>query len=369
MKYLLWIVFLLPVTCFAQKRISGKVINTDNGSPIPNASVFLSNATIGTNTSEDGSFTLKSVPPGQYELIVSVVGFETYRQTLLMEGTDINLATIHLKPRTIALSEVEIKPDVDFEKNYTVFKEEFLGSTEWAKQCTILNPEMLNLDYDSGKKQLHGSSYDFLVIENKALGYRLKYLLTDFLKDYNTSIVYFVGSTLFEEMDGTPSQKRRWKKRRKDTFEGSSMHFFRSIVSNNLDESGFRVLRLIRQPNPNYTAGMDVSKKIEQKLINKPLKIADFVTLTNLKGLFGIQFKDCLYIMYTKKKESEQIFSGVNKVSYRSNYLTSILTINGKYGLFDNNGIITNPEAVIIEGSWGRSRVAELLPVDYMPEP
>ena len=48
-------------------------------------------------------------------------------------------------------------------------------------------------------------------------------------------------------------------------------------------------------------------------------------------------------------------------------YITSIVSFEEQYAFFDNNGIIINPQSVIFEGEWGKSRIAELLPVDYEP--
>jgi len=47
MKYYLILLLLLPLSCLAQLKISGKVINSKTLKPVANASVFLSNATVG----------------------------------------------------------------------------------------------------------------------------------------------------------------------------------------------------------------------------------------------------------------------------------------------------------------------------------
>jgi len=195
-KIIAFIIALLPVACFAQFTISGKVINQADTKPVANASIFLSNATIGDKTADDGTFTLHNVKTGKYELIVSVIGFQTYHQLLAVNNNNIVLQPILLSPKTIVLSEVTIKPKIDAntEKYLELFKQEFLGKSDLAKDCKITNPEIIDFDYDDEKNMLSASSSDFINIENHALGYKIKYLLTNFT--LNNKDVYEKKSSL-----------------------------------------------------------------------------------------------------------------------------------------------------------------------------
>ncbi len=103
------------------------------------------------------------------------------------------------------------------------------------------------------------SSSDFLKIENEALGYRIKYLLTYFKMDNRLSANFhldYKGSVFFEEMVGTPSQERRWQKRRREVYEGSIMHFLRAAVKNDIEKDGFRVQQVLANyPGSGAAAG------------------------------------------------------------------------------------------------------------------
>ena len=66
---------LLPLGCFAQFTISGRILNQADTKPVANASVFLSNSTIGAKTSVDGSFILHNVKPGK-STVISIIGFK-----------------------------------------------------------------------------------------------------------------------------------------------------------------------------------------------------------------------------------------------------------------------------------------------------
>ena len=76
--------------------------------PIPRASIFLSNTSVGTRADEEGKFTLL-VPHGRYDLIVSSVGYET--SNLSIESTQLpDFITVLLRLKPEDLDTVIIEP-------------------------------------------------------------------------------------------------------------------------------------------------------------------------------------------------------------------------------------------------------------------
>lgn len=201
------------------------------------------------------------------------------------------------------------------------------------------------MDFDLQTGILSASSGDdFIEVENKSLGYLIKYKLTQFNHD-TKGIFYYEGISVFRELKGDKSQKRKWEKRR------------------------FEVLRLTRTPNPDYKEGRlgNNNYKYKQTLYTKPILTAgDFAKRTDQPGLFAIGFTDCLYVIYTKKREETDLF--VYHPLEVPNHPVTILSFDKPYTFFDSNGIIINPLSIIFEGDWAKSRMAELLPVDYEPE-
>jgi hypothetical protein len=158
MKLLSLILFLLPFTCLAQLTIKGKVINASDGQPVPDASVFLNNATIGTKSDNDGTFTLRNLSQGQYDLIVSVIGFGTFRQ-LIVVNNNLVVPDIKMLPKTTVMNEVVIGgKDPNRARKLRMFKEQFLGSSAIARKCAILNPEVLTLKFSNHKQVLTAST-------------------------------------------------------------------------------------------------------------------------------------------------------------------------------------------------------------------
>lgn len=126
-------------------QISGMVTDSSNHLPLDHASVYLSNTTIGTTTSADGTFSLTNIPPGRYDLIISYIGFKT--QVLKIDERSNNRAfKIQLQQDVTKLEGVIVKAG-KFNKSYLKkFKKYFIGTDENASNCTISNPEVLLFD-------------------------------------------------------------------------------------------------------------------------------------------------------------------------------------------------------------------------------
>jgi hypothetical protein len=354
LKISLVLFFLLPFTCFAQYVVTGKVINADTKAPVADASVFLSNATVGAKSAD--------VRPGQYDLVISIIGYETFHQIVMVNG-DLSLQTLAISAKTILLKEVKIAPNANWQKNFETFRRLFLGSSENAAQCKILNSDLLSFDFDSSAKIFTATATDFLEIENKALGYKLRYLLSAFSNDYKSGLLYVEGSILFEDLKSSKAQQNRWQKKRLQTYLGSTMHFLRSSICNGWKKDGFAVLRLIRKPNPAYKGGL--SNKFTETLVTSPLSVNDVILQTTVNGQYALGYTNCLYVLYNPHK-----FNGVTTASvpdYLNEDSRTIITFTEPYAYFDNNGVVINPRSTIYEGAWARSGVADLLPVDYVP--
>jgi hypothetical protein len=388
--YLL-LLMLLPTLLWAQNGVvNGKVMSADLQQPLGKASVFLSNATFGTATNNDGTFTLRDVKPGQYELVITYVGYETYTQTILVGAKPLDL-NIEMHLKSTKIDEVTVVSHKFNKENFARFVREFIGTSENARQCKVINPKVVDLYYSKLKMTLEGHTDEFLIIDNKALGYRVKFLLNEFKVDDISNIISWEGRVLYEELKGSKGQLAKWHKKREEAYYGSSMHFFRSLYKQQLTQEGFVIRRLIRKPNPERPPQPVIKQKLDrfdklgitdsinrwrtlsnlprynEFLVKDPLSPQDVVRTTDEPGVFGLVFQDYLYVVYTKKRDEDH-YSGVYRSLDMENYLTSIVTLYTKYALFDMNGVIISPRSTLFEGAWSNDKIAELLPVDYAPE-
>jgi hypothetical protein len=237
----------LPV--LAQKTIKGAVLDAETNKPIPGASVFLSNTSIGTTADGAGRFEL-SIPNGRYDLIISSIGYETLTESVL-SSTLKDFITIKLKSRAQEMETVIVEP---FEKNGwekwgKFFLESFIGTSSIANDCKILNPEVIKFRNSKQNNELTAVAYAPLMIENKALGYRIKYQLETFSYNFKTTYLLYAGHPLFEEMKGGKAKQKRWQRNRSEVYHGSLMHFMRSVFRNTLAQEGFEIRPVKKIPN------------------------------------------------------------------------------------------------------------------------
>ncbi len=405
---------LCPIITLSQNiSITGKVLRVNDKSPL-RASVFLNNSSFGTATADDGTFTLNGLKPGQYTLVVTAMGYENYTQTLLVNSAQVTL-NIELSPKTFRLKEVEITSvsKTAWKLYYERFKKEFIGTDDNANNCTVINPDVLNFHYNKEQNELDAWSDDFLIIENRALGYRIKYLVSDFKSDGMENTTFYSGKRFFEELPGSKSQEKKWVKKRNEAYYGSAMHFYRSLYKDSVAAEGFEMYRLTRELNTQRPKEGIIQQKLEkfqgfsrinrdnplmrnmtlqniselridslrhwmdlyklplyinQSLNEKQLPTSDVLKTTSAQGIIAIEFADCLYVVYTKKQEStyfKDLYHRVNK----PNYETSVVTFTNKnhVALFDRNGTILG-ESPLNEGTWAKAALSETLPVDYVPQ-
>lgn len=75
---LLFVLLLLPQSTNAQNlgRISGRIVEATSKTPLPGANVILEGTRIGTASDKEGRYTILNVPPGNYNVVGSFLGYE-----------------------------------------------------------------------------------------------------------------------------------------------------------------------------------------------------------------------------------------------------------------------------------------------------
>lgn len=408
---------------FAQQpsmQIDGMVVNAKDQTPLVGASVYLDHTTIGTITSDNGSFSIDDLPAGNYNMVVSYVGYEPLSFPVSNHSPHANLR-FELRPNTRLLKEVVITGDSHWAEYLSMFKMFFLGSDDNAKQCTIENPDVLSFHYNDSTYMLRAEADKPLIIDNKALGYKIYYQLTAFV--HYTSRTYYSGYTRFEEMKPAETQEqKKWKVNREDAYYGSVTHFMRSLVAKQLRANHFVVKKLakVRENLPHHTVlqrwegdefrssdtivtmrwnGRDYSPsdttltrfnifnpddpipadqyewgKMMGFNILYPDKVPydSMLTRTDSTGDDDLSFNNSLFITYTRKKTYEDYwgYGGITslmKMIHRPSFEASIITMKVPGISLDAHGNLADPNAIVYEGYWARQRVADQLPFDYSP--
>ncbi|MFY8132283.1 MAG: carboxypeptidase-like regulatory domain-containing protein, partial [Bacteroidia bacterium] len=107
MKFISFLLFLLPSILFAQSKvtISGYLKDATNGEALIGASVYSDEAKTGTASNTFGFYSL-SVSPGTHHLTVSYIGYET--QKLVLQVMANRTQTIQLQPSGVGLKGADI---------------------------------------------------------------------------------------------------------------------------------------------------------------------------------------------------------------------------------------------------------------------
>ena len=125
MKKAILLLLVCSSTLFAQNsgKISGFVRDAKTGEGIPGVNVVIKDTRMGAATDVDGSYFILRVPPGMYDVSVSIVGYRRVTQQNVQVNVD-RTTTVDFKLEEITLQSAEVvviatRPDVEREKTST----------------------------------------------------------------------------------------------------------------------------------------------------------------------------------------------------------------------------------------------------------
>lgn len=396
MKFLLWFVF-LSQQVLAQHQVTGIVVNGEDGTTLASASVFINNSVKGTTSDSHGMFTLSGIAENNFELIISFSGFVSV--SLHITPQTINqVQTIKLFHRNQQLQQVTIiAPEIDGWKRWgRFFTENFVGRSDLAKECIIENPEVLRFTYDKGSSVLRAYSNDHLIINNKALGYIIKYQLEQFTYNFKTRIVRYIGYTSFQDQSGVNNNKsKKWEKKRKEVYAGSLSNFMHALYTDSITEKGFTVHQKIRvQAKDSIFSSLFKPEKtlkfafignkmyiIQPGIIPLFKKSPEFVDLIetalySFKNTVSMDtvtkqklfyFDNFLLVIYKKANESEEYLKqNLLPVNIKRPQTSNMTLIMEEALSIQQNGLFYNPSNLLTSGYWGWHKIAGMLPSDYI---
>jgi hypothetical protein len=356
--------------------ISGSVTNAATKSPLQGASVFISNSSKGTSTDSLGNFSLKGLENGNYNLVISFVGFETQVYPVALNGKDAHVS-IDLKDLAKQLEDVVIHlKSGNRNDQLKVFRKAFLGTDKNAKQTEILNEDKLRMHVDESGKILSAHSNEMLMIANNALGYNIKYLLKEFSYDKKTGDLHYVGYPLFEEMkSSSASQEKEWKENREKVYRFSLLRFYRTLGKRSLIQQGYILGNLITPQMDNPQA-----RGVASKPIIPPNGF--LITVNNLQYVDTLFYPEIPYYKIMTALPGHKYllnFSGIMSVDatnslgkpgnmdyYKPGEKTSIISLRQPVEI-NEDGLPQDPSMVTYIGYWMELRIADLLPFDYKP--
>ncbi|SNR17141.1 carboxypeptidase-like regulatory domain-containing protein [Tenacibaculum jejuense] len=413
----LFLLFFFSYFSYAQINIKGTVLSPDN-TPLEGAAVYLNNTSIATFTDWKGSFKLY-IEKGKHLLIVSYLGHKTIHEEILIDDQNtIQNLEFRLEEEDDTLDEIIINSKdnnsntgntlklvkskrsrySDFQK----FRTGFLGRSTFANRCKIVNREALSYYYTPQTDHFIVTAKEPIVVINNDLGYKIHYDLIKY--EQKKLIIGYVGYSRYEELEGGKRSKKRWERNRLIAYNGSVMHFLRSLVRVNTKEEGFDMDLMFRIPNINYPTEKELRfakklfrdlerynvpidynktiiipetridsailihrrelkhKKIIDTIIRKDIRYSD-VTY-RLSGKAFMNFNGLLKVTYNNEKEEFE-YKNDQKV-WSGKQVSKFILINTPQEILPI-GQLSDPTNHLVEGYWSYEKFAVALPLNYIP--
>ena len=320
--------------------LSGQLIDAVTGRPVCDADVFLANTTLGDAADGSGYYLLKSIPPGNYTLVVAHIGYETRQQPIRVIANERSMYNFLLTPKVIDLPALEIQAlrDPEWRRQLERFAREFLGSSANAASCRLLNPEVMRLELDGETLRAHSAAP--LEIMHERFGYRILVIVKSLVvtDDKTTYAVLPVYRPMTPQ---NPAQAQEWEAHRRSAFEGSFRHFFYALFLRRLEAERFTVERVD-----------------DRRPFSAPSAIYDS------NSAVGTVYSDTDFELFKKLH-----FKDYLRIRRENNYAqTSFLNIPFDTLQVDWAGNSLTDAQIIRSGYWGKKRFADELPWDYWPD-
>ena len=233
-----FLLLLIPTVLSGQRSISGRITYAEDGEPIPAATVFIANTTVGAVADAEGYYSLKISGEGSYRLTVSHVGYQPVFLDIKpgKESIVFDIALILNE-----LDEVAVIQKVRArQKDVTLFWKTLLGKSPSKKTIYALNPEAVFYYYNSETQQLTVTCREPLQIINNETGYQLQVVIGHFTHNYNTELSSWKAEFNFTELEPeNVRQKDLWETNRKNIYKVSIPNFIKSLYHNTLMENGY----------------------------------------------------------------------------------------------------------------------------------
>jgi hypothetical protein len=345
MKLIAFLFIIIPSLITAEtyiNSISGYVTDAKTDEPLENVNVYISNTTFGAATDRDGYYIIKSVPPGNHELIISMIGYNYISEIIVLKADSELKYSFKLNQYIFETSATEVVADVPHEwlNNLKIFKKYFLGQNAFADDCEIENEEILEFNW-TNSYTLVASAKSPLMIRNDALGYQIRCILAFFSLDTKHEKWSWAVKPEFKPLSTTDADViESCNENRKRAFFGSLTHFLLSLSRKNLHNDLFCAY-FVDRPGRR-------SARRESVRMSEPYENLFFYGETPHQYI--LNFKDCLCIVYN-----------MTDISWLQLKLDEVI--------IDKFGYPQTTNSFEVYGQWLTRGVANSLPFYFVPDP
>ncbi|HWA33609.1 MAG TPA: hypothetical protein VG737_05745, partial [Cyclobacteriaceae bacterium] len=219
-----------------------------------------------------------------------------------------------------------------------------------------------------------------IIVENRALGYELRYDLDYFTVDAGRT--NFNGSTFFKELiPADEEQRKRWEQNRDKSYLGSRAHLVRSILADRLEQEGWEVKiqypgfrpsdKYIAEQIKKYRAlgmkdSIDYYRQMRlmphfKHMTSRPLHGHEIMDVTNRQLM---TFKGVLEIVF--KNEEDPRYIG-RKVPIAFSQSSELVFETRPHMLYENGSYLPQKDVALGGYFAFGERAAEWVPYGYTP--
>jgi hypothetical protein len=205
----------------------------------------------------------------------------------------------------------------------------------------------------------------------------------------------FDGAVLFSDLKGSASAEKIWKSNRLKAYNGSELHFYRALISNNLKSEGFSIFPLVSRLNSKRASDSLINAKLTQfknhgstnnaadslrywqnqqalpmynhVVYRDSMKATDVIS-KNSEGSYTLKSPYKLYVKYTHPDAEATAMVNNSFFDFHRPFDEFSVIVELKKGvvLIDRNGVLQNADAVTYTGGWA-PKPGEILPLNYIP--
>ncbi|OZC03788.1 carboxypeptidase-like regulatory domain-containing protein [Rubricoccus marinus] len=359
MRALVIVLLLLASGALAQPATVNGIVRDASGFPLPGANVYLSGTARGAASDADGKYSIEDVPPGAYRIVASMLGYQAAVREIRLAGGARIYVTLELEPSAVEMgtARVEAERDRRWERRLAQFARVLLGESANADSTRILNPEVLS--FRSSWGTLTATAAAPLLIENRALGYRLRYDLHEF--EASSGRVRYHGDEVFEPLaPGDSAEARRWAAARKRAYLGSQAHLFRALLEGTAEDEGFTLLHVFD--------GDGLDRRAEGATFRTS---SDDLLQEASYGWGTLRFRGRVDVAYGGEPEDEAYLTSEwfrERRRVPDPVQRSTLHLNESSVRLDPQGTPEDPFAISTSGYMAYERLADRVPEEYRPE-
>ncbi len=364
LHYKLVILLFFYTPAYTQITLIGKVVDAITDIPVTNASIYFNNTTIATKTNLQGEFNFTALNFITSALLISSSRYEllVFKPTAVqLKGTRKFVFKLQAKEPP---PQDKIPPTVPLRKRWLeIFYSTVLGISAEAAKSTILNDTSIYFLSASGSNIFFAYADEPLVINNPMLGYKISFDLVEFWYDDATGKSDFVGYCRYEETGAN----KKYEKNRKRSYYGSSLHFYRSLVTHQLQQQGFGTF-LVKTDS---VKGRDkTTTTLQEDDLDAFVPVtAQQLLYIDSSNNFSIRLASRLLVQYYQNPYGKAYLSqNIYVQGVLPTGVESYLSLNTSSVAINNAGALSDAAAISYTGYWNYERIANILPYDYQPE-